>query len=712
MKKALLTLTVIAFSLSASRGDNVLSDSFTTYPNGPIVGAPGSPWAQNTGTAGTMLASNSSLEVSGAASRTEDIVAPLSRVLTNTTDTAAYASFNIRVLSLPTTNGAYIAHFTASANFGNHRGRIWLSHTNTSVVGKIRLGIGNTTGSSAATAPYPTELDTNVVYKVVTRIDLTTGFCTLWIDPLSESDPSVTDTTSLGVQGITHFGFRQATGEGVSRINDLRVGSTFNDVAGTNSPPTISSIGTVSIPANSSSGPISFTIADSETAANSLVLSRTSSNATLLPTNNIVFGGSGVNRTVAITPVAGQEGTSTVGITVTDGTGASATTTFTVRVGTPSISNIPNQATPTNTPLTGVAFTVTDAETPNSLNVTATSTNQTLIPDANISVVGTGPNRTLTITPAANQAGISLITVTVSDGTQTASDTFVVTVFPALGVLIDEPFSYPDGTRLTLSTPWLNHSGSNNQTVVNGGKVFLAETNTEDLNHEFTNGIVLFPNSGVILYSSFKVNFSGLPSSGGDYFAHFKDDGTLNFRGRVFSSSQGSPAGQFRLGVANGAGSVSTNSLHPTFLTTNVTYTVVTRFNIGTEETTLWINPASESSTSVTAADAAAPIIVFSFALRQANNIGVLTLDDLKVGTQFTDVATVTPSYSLRIFRSGADVIVAWPTAASAFALQSATSLTLSNWQDVGQPPVVVGSENFFTNTAPTAPGTFFRLKN
>src|SRR6185436_19233142 len=123
--------------------------------------------------------------------------------------------------------------------------------------------------------------------------------------------------------------------------------------------------------------------------------------------------------------------------TVTDGAGASGTTTFTVKLGAPSISNISNQATPTNVPLTGVAFTVTDAETPNSLNVTATSTNQALIPDANISVVGTGPNRTLTITPAANQAGISLITVTVSDGTQTANDTFVVTVFPVVGVLID-----------------------------------------------------------------------------------------------------------------------------------------------------------------------------------------------------------------------------------------------------------------------------------
>ncbi len=711
MKKTLLTLSTIAFSLLASHGDNVLSDSFTTYPNGPIVGALGSPWAQNTGTAGTMLASNSSLELSGAASRTEDIVAPLSRLLTNSTDTAAYSSFNIRVLSLPATNGAYIAHFTAAGSLGNHRGRIWLSLTNTSVAGKIRLGIGNTTGSSAATGPWPTELDTNVVYKVVTRLDLTTGLCTLWIDPTSESDPSVTDATAVGVQGISHFGFRQATGEGVSRVNDLRVGSTFNDVAGPNSPPTISSIGTISIAANSSSGPIAFTIGDSETAASSLVLSNSSSNPTLLPTNNIVFGGSGVNRTVTITPVAGQEGSSTVGIMVTDGGGASASISFLVRVGAPSISDMGNQTTPTNVALTGIAFTVTDAETPNSLTVTATSTNMTVIPDANIQVIGTGANRTLSITPALDQAGITLITLTVSDGTQTASDSFLVTVFPKLGVLINEPFSYPDGTQIAnFTTDWIRHSGTIGQTVVNGGKVFLYSTNTEDFNREFF-PLFFEANSGVILYASFVVNYSQLPSAAGGYFAHYKDATDSGFRGRVFASAQGASAGQFRLGVTSAAAGIGTNGLHPTFLTTNQNYTVVTRYNVSSGETTLWINPTSEGSAHVDSTDFSGTIPVYSFALRQDTGIGFFTMDDLKIGTMFTDVATVIPSFSLRIFRSGADVVVAWPTAASGFALQSATDLTASNWVNVGQSPVVVGSENFITNTAPTG-NAFFRLKN
>src|SRR4030095_8249611 len=117
MKRKIIIVLAVSWSLLPARSDNVLSDSFS-YPDGPIVGAPGSPWLPNTGTANTMLATNSSLEVN--TSRTEDIAAPLSRLLTNDVDVAGYASFNVRFIGLPTTNGAYFAHFTAAGSLGNH----------------------------------------------------------------------------------------------------------------------------------------------------------------------------------------------------------------------------------------------------------------------------------------------------------------------------------------------------------------------------------------------------------------------------------------------------------------------------------------------------------------------------------------------------------------------------------------------------------------
>jgi endonuclease/exonuclease/phosphatase family metal-dependent hydrolase len=64
------------------------------------------------------------------------------------------------------------------------------------------------------------------------------------------------------------------------------------------------------------------------------------------------------------------------------------------------------------------------------LTVTASSSNPTLVPNANIVVSGSGVSRTVTVTPAANQTGTATITVAGGDGVSTASDTFVVTVNP------------------------------------------------------------------------------------------------------------------------------------------------------------------------------------------------------------------------------------------------------------------------------------------
>jgi hypothetical protein len=97
----------------------------------------------------------------------------------------------------------------------------------------------------------------------------------------------------------------------------------------------------------------------------------------------------------------------------------------------PTISDIANQSTDEDAPTSAIGFTIGDAETdPTSLRVTATSDNQALTPNANITLGGSGANRTVTITPAANQSGAATVTITVSDGVSTASDTFVLTVNP------------------------------------------------------------------------------------------------------------------------------------------------------------------------------------------------------------------------------------------------------------------------------------------
>ncbi|MBK7999042.1 MAG: hypothetical protein IPK15_10095 [Verrucomicrobia bacterium] len=95
----------------------------------------------------------------------------------------------------------------------------------------------------------------------------------------------------------------------------------------------------------------------------------------------------------------------------------------------PSISGIANQSTPENTSTAPIAFTVGDPETNAvDLTVTGSSSNQDVIPNANIVFGGSESNRTVTLTPAPNQSGVATITVTVSDGTASSSTSFPITV--------------------------------------------------------------------------------------------------------------------------------------------------------------------------------------------------------------------------------------------------------------------------------------------
>ena len=87
--------------------------------------------------------------------------------------------------------------------------------------------------------------------------------------------------------------------------------------------PTISDIPNQLTDTDTATGAIPFTIGDDVTPPGSLIVTGVSDNQTVVPDANIVFGGSGANRTVTITPGAGQTGTATITVTVDDGTNTS-----------------------------------------------------------------------------------------------------------------------------------------------------------------------------------------------------------------------------------------------------------------------------------------------------------------------------------------------------------------------------------------------------
>ena len=171
-------------------------------------------------------------------------------------------------------------------------------------------------------------------------------------------------------------------------VSDGSSDASTNFVLTVNAAPTITAIAPQSTNENTPTGPIAFTIGDAETQPSGLTLSGTSSNATLVPNANITFGGgTGANRNVVITPVAGESGTTTITITVSDGSlDASTNFVLTVNANTaPTITAIAPQSTNENTPTGPIAFTIGDAETqPSGLTLSGTSSNATLVPNANI----------------------------------------------------------------------------------------------------------------------------------------------------------------------------------------------------------------------------------------------------------------------------------------------------------------------------------------
>ena len=143
-----------------------------------------------------------------------------------------------------------------------------------------------------------------------------------------------------------------------------------------------------------------------------------------------------VSGEVMYNPILDYTGPASVFYVAVDNEGASSNVaTFTVAIipvnDPPTITAIGNQAIAEDTPTAALAFTVGDIDTPvGSLTVTGTSNATTVIPNANIVITGTGASRTVTLTPAPDQSGLAVITLTVSDGTTNVPMSFAVTVNP------------------------------------------------------------------------------------------------------------------------------------------------------------------------------------------------------------------------------------------------------------------------------------------
>jgi len=259
------------------------------------------------------------------------------------------------------------------------------------------------TGVSSNTALVPTT-------GIVLTGPNAQGLCALTVTPKSV------------YSGITTMTLTVKNGSG------LTAKSSF--ILTVNAKPTISGIGGQVVHVGQATAALPFTVGDDVTAAASLTIKGVATNPLLAPTVNIVFGGSGGQRTVTVTPAIGQNGATTITLTVTDAGGLTATSSFLFTVNGPTITAIANQSVNLNTATAALAFSVGDNVTAAAtLTVSGLAGNSTLFPTSRIVFGGSGAARTVMVTPGAGQSGTASITLTVKDGSGiTATTSFVVTV--------------------------------------------------------------------------------------------------------------------------------------------------------------------------------------------------------------------------------------------------------------------------------------------
>jgi hypothetical protein len=543
--------------------------------------------------------------------------------------------------------------------------------------------------------------------------------------------PGVRDNPAFGVRIVTEFentasygasldtnyvGASAVYGTGGTYGYDL-VTLTGESITSANVPPVISPIANRTNAADAALA-VNFTV----TGNGPFTVAASSSNQTAIADFQLSPSIAGNNATLQISAGFGNSGIAPIRVMATDAAGDISTTWFYLTVtaadAPPSVTPVPNTNTLVSTPLT-VSFVVGDDSPVGDLQISASSANTSLLPNANLSVGGSGANRTLTMTPVAGATGIAPVEITVTDGAfQTASRKFTLMVRPSTTVVFNDFFDYPNGPLVTGSyNLWNTHSGTANQMDVEDGRLNITQNDSEDVNAKLI-GEPYAPDSPTRLYSSFTVAFSALPGIGtgtatnGTYFAHFKDDGTSNFRDRIWALTNGAAPGKFRLGVANTSATLPA-AIFPLDLDLNTPYTVVTRIVVSNGLCTLWINPTAESSPGVTDATVVAgPVGLTSFAFRQAVGEGTLKLDDLVIGLNFADVVEVIAITGITV--SGSTVTITFDGAAADvpadFVLEG-SSVVDSTYGPVAATITSPLAGKFQAVTTTSGPTQFYRVK-
>ena len=565
--------------------------------------------------------------------------------------------------------------------------------------------------------------------------------------------PGVANNANFGIRIVSEFestakynNTNDATYVGVSAgygttgtLSYDIVDITGDAIVGNNKPPTVSTIPPTTVPDITGSN-VTFTASDDSTPAGSLVAAATS----LDPSSPVSF--SAVNTAgsikLTITPSLGITSPINVPVlvTVTDGNGEFTATSFLLTItpqnAAPVITGLVNTNMLTNTTIS-IPFTLIDDHTPaTSLTPSITSSNSLLVPNdvGHLSITGTSTNRTLNVTPAPGVSGAVPLYISVTDGGgATTLKSVVIEVRPNTDVMLIDNFDYDNsGPLIDVSGGlWANHSGTLRGLLVgNGTAIINSKGASEDVNAPLI-GAPYSTNiaDNVTLYACYTLNVTALPDATGAYITHFKDNTTFDFFGRVWISTTNAASGDYRIGIGNSSISSNLTAQLPQDLLPNQNYTVVVRMRLTNGFCTIWINPTSESSPSMTDTTFATNLApVYQYAFRESNTSGgTADVDNLKVGTSFTGVtglpSTVPAPPSPTIGNitiggpGGTNVIITGTnnngTTPGSYVVLTTTNIALpvSSWSILSTQSFNPDGTFGFTNGVGTSPNNFYILQ-
>ena len=295
----------------------------------------------------------------------------------------------------------------------------------------------------------PEDSSTEILYYTISDIDSAVTAITM---SATSSNPSI-----VAVSGITLSGngsertvavkpLPNAYGDVTitliaddhGSVNNLGTGTFVVHVTPVDDAPTVEAIDNQTIPEDTATGQIPVSIADIDDATSTLTLSAVSGNSALIDASGIAFGTNPTTgeRWMTLTPKANANGVALITVKVADTSGRFTQKSFTFTVtpvnDPPTITAIADQTILEDKATNTLIFTVADFDD-DVLNLTVTGAfgDTTVIPNANIVISGNGAERTVKVTPAADQNGDIPVTLTVTDpGKLTATSTFTVHITP------------------------------------------------------------------------------------------------------------------------------------------------------------------------------------------------------------------------------------------------------------------------------------------